>query len=393
MISVKEANDILRKHKLMLSTEVVLLHDCNGRVSAQTMVAPFDVPMFDKSMMDGYAFRYEDFDQQNIIRVQYGVQAGTTSLTSLEKGEAARIFTGAPIPANADTVVPQEDVIVENGCLLFEKPVVRGGNIAKQGSQTPKGSVILESGIKLTPEYIGFLATFGISQCIVYALPKIGIISTGKELIPPGQTLAHHQIYDSNSVFLKVALKELGIHPVFAVWADDEKEDLKAVLEEKIPQVDVLICTGGVSVGDYDFVKPVLEEAGAEILLYKVRQKPGKPLLVARVSDTMIFALPGNPGSVVACYHVYLKPFLLSQFGHAGQEDKNYAFLSQPYTKKAGLTHFVKAYLHGDHVDILPNQMSYQMDAYAKANAFAVLDEEQEIFSYDQKVEVIKFRI
>ena len=391
MISVSEAKEILHKQTLKRGKEILPLKQSHNRISAEDVYAPFDVPLFDKSMMDGYAIKFDDISLVKELSVKSEVQAGSLTLSELRNGEAARIFTGAPIPEGADTVIPQEEVNIGDGIITLNKFVEKGANIAKQGTQTQKGSLILANGTKLTPEYIGFLATFGIHELKVYTLPKLGIITTGKELIPIGQPLLSYQTYDSNSVFLTVALEDLGLIPEFVIWEDDHKQQLKTLVEQKLKEVDVLIFTGGVSVGDYDFVKPVLEEIGVEELFYKVKQKPGKPIYAGKIDNTIIFGLPGNPGSVVACYHVYVKPFLKSHMFGDKNEVTHKSILKNEYSKKQGLTHFVKAYAEGNTIEILTNQMSYQMDAYTKANAFALLEEDQEIFMAGQEINLINF--
>lgn len=392
MISVNQALERIEKITKTMEPQFLPLIDCFHLVSAEDVFASFDVPSFDNSAMDGYAFRFEDFKNDEILKINNEIQAGASTLIPLKKMEVARIFTGAPIPENADTVIPQENVRVENGILKIDKEVKQGENIRLKGTQTRKGDLVLAKGTFITPEYMGFLATLGIPRLLVYTKPKIGIIVTGKELVPLDKKLEINQIYESNSVFLTATLQELDLKPEFTIWVDDDKETLKNVVQEKINSVDVLIFTGGISVGDYDFVKPVLEELGTHEIFYKVKQKPGKPLFFGTLNDTTIFALPGNPSAVVVCYHAYIKPFLKQKMGHQNFQKKHFGILINSYSKKAGLTHFVKAFVENNKVEILTNQLSYQMDTYRKANAIAVLKEEQEDFLMGEKIEIIPFR-
>ena len=167
---------------------------------------------------------------------------------------------------------------------------------------------------------------------------------------------------------------------------------MKNAIQENVEKVDVLIFTGGISVGDYDFLKPVLDDLDVQESFYRVKQKPGKPLFFGTLNNTEIFALPGNPSAVVMCFHVYLKPFIKEKMGIESFTKKEFGILMNEYIKKSGLTHFVKAFVENNKVEILNNQLSYQMDAYTKANAFAILPENQEHFQIGDKVEVIKFR-
>ena len=392
MTTHQSAIEVLKNKSKHRKTEILPLANCLHLVSADDVFAPINVPSFDNAAMDGYVFRFEDFLNELNLQIINEIQAGTDALLPLKKGEAARIFTGAPIPENGDTVIPQEDVLVENGMLKFQKKVNKNANVRQKGTQTQKGTLILKKNTKITAEYIGFLATFGIAELEVFAPPKIGIITTGKELIKAGNSLENYQIYDSNSVFLTAAFEEIGLKLSFSIWVDDNKNELKNAIQENVEKVDVLIFTGGISVGDYDFLKPVLDDLDVQESFYRVKQKPGKPLFFGTLNNTEIFALPGNPSAVVMCFHVYLKPFIKEKMGIESFTKKEFGILMNEYIKKSGLTHFVKAFVENNKVEILNNQLSYQMDAYTKANAFAILTENQEYFQIGDKVEVIKFR-
>ncbi len=392
MTTHQSAIEVLKNKSKHRKTEILPLAKCLHLVSADEVFAPINVPSFDNAAMDGYVFRFEDFLNELNLQIINEIQAGTDALLPLKKGEAARIFTGAPIPENGDTVIPQEDVLVENGMLKFQKKVNKNANVRQKGTQTQKGTLILKKNTKITAEYIGFLATFGIAELEVFAPPKIGIITTGKELVKAGNSLENYQIYDSNSVFLTAAFEEIGLKLSFSIWVDDNKNELKNAIQENVEKVDVLIFTGGISVGDYDFLKPVLDDLDVQESFYRVKQKPGKPLFFGTLNNTEIFALPGNPSAVVMCFHVYLKPFIKEKMGIESFTKKEFGILMNEYIKKSGLTHFVKAFVENNKVEILNNQLSYQMDAYTKANAFAILTENQEYFQIGDKVEVIKFR-
>ena len=392
MTTHQSAIEVLKNKSKHRKTEILPLANCLHLVSADDVFAPINVPSFDNAAMDGYVFRFEDFLNELNLQIINEIQAGTDALLPLKKGEAARIFTGAPIPENGDTVIPQEDVLVENGMLKFQKKVNKNAHVRQKGTQTQKGTLILKKNTKITAEYIGFLATFGIAELEVFAPPKIGIITTGKELVKAGNSLENYQIYDSNSVFLTAAFEEIGLKLSFSIWVDDNKNELKNAIQENVEKVDVLIFTGGISVGDYDFLKPVLDDLDVQESFYRVKQKPGKPLFFGTLNNTEIFALPGNPSAVVMCFHVYLKPFIKEKMGIESFTKKEFGILMNEYIKKSGLTHFVKAFVENNKVEILNNQLSYQMDAYTKANAFAILTENQEYFQIGDKVEVIKFR-
>src|SRR5690606_26601905 len=222
MITVHQVLQVLEEKAKTLNPVSLPILDCLGLVAAQKIMAPGDVPGFDNSAMDGYAFCFEDFQNNIPLKINYTIVAGTSELPILKKGEAARIFTGSPIPAGADTVIQQEICEIFDGELFFTKEINQGTNIRKQGTQTPKGSCILEKGSLLTAEYIGFLATFGISEIKVYPKPRVGIIVTGKELMPAGKHLKPGQIYDSNSVTLQAVLKKMNVEIAYVLRVGDQ---------------------------------------------------------------------------------------------------------------------------------------------------------------------------
>src|SRR5690606_20821630 len=391
MITVQQAFQIIEDKVKTLPPITLPLLDCLELTAAESLTAPIDVPVFDNSAMDGYAFRFEDFLNNIPLKINYTIEAGNSESVVLKQGEAARIFTGAPIPVGADTVVQQEICRIDNGLLSFTKEIKKGSNIRARGTQTKKGSPVLEVVSFLTAEYISFLATLGISEIKVYPKPKVGIIVTGNELAQPGRILDAGQIYESNSITLKALLRKMNIETVFTEQISDNKEFLSDFVQSHAGKVDVLLFTGGISVGDYDFVKPVLEQLNAEEFFYKVRQKPGKPLYFGALGKTFVWGLPGNPGSVLTCFHIYVKPFLNAMAGQKTIKKKQYGILITPYHKKPGLTQFVKAYMEDHKIKILDSQLSYQMDSFSKANGYAVLKEEQENFQAGEKLEFIFF--
>lgn len=391
MISVKQALEIIGSQAKPLSAKILPLQECLGLVASTSVIAPIAVPLFDNSAMDGYAFRFEDYENKKSISIVSEIQAGADTVHELPPSSCSRIFTGAPIPIGADTVIPQEDISIQNQILVFNKEISPGAHIRKKGSQTQKGTQILKAGTKLNASYLAFLATFGISHLEVFPKPKIGILVTGKELKPIGSTLAQHQIYESNSIALSLALKEMDITPEFSLWVDDDPEQLFQLLKKHVSEVDILLITGGISVGKYDYVRAVLNQFRVEEFFYKVKQKPGKPLYFGLLNTTAIFGLPGNPAAVLTCFYRYVKYFLTQKMSLNTHKSTQYGILISDYEKKAGLTHFVKAVVQNHKVHILPHQLSYQMDAFAQANAFAVLPENQEVFIKGEKVEIIPF--
>ncbi|RZK91196.1 MAG: molybdopterin molybdenumtransferase MoeA, partial [Pedobacter sp.] len=277
MISVNEAKELITKHVSPLAAIRVNLNQAFGLVLSEDINATCDIPAFRQSSMDGYAVRFEE--EITELTIVGEMAAGSANETTINQGEAYRIFTGAPLPKGADTVVMQEKVAVINGKLIINDTNLKKGlNAREKGSEISTGNLAMSKGSQLTPAAIGFLAGIGIAEVSVIPQPKIAIILTGNELQKPGQPLAFGQVYESNSYALKAALKQAGIEHIEIFEARDELEILTETLALALQASDVVLLTGGVSVGDYDFVIKAAERCGVQQIFHKVKQKPGKPL-------------------------------------------------------------------------------------------------------------------
>ncbi|MCL1936781.1 MAG: molybdopterin molybdotransferase MoeA [Candidatus Azobacteroides sp.] len=392
-ITIQEAETIIKKEIFQMPTVEKPLSEALHYYTAKPVYAPIDVPPFDNSAMDGYAFAYQDYVDKKEIKVRHTIQAGDTRLPILQLGEAARIFTGAMIPEGADTVVMQENTKEENGILHIEEPAFdKGQNIRPKGSQSKKGDLILPENILINPGTIGMLAGFGINKVDVFSFPKVGIIITGNELIEAGKPLKEGQIYESNAITLQSALREQGIEAQPPIRVQDDREATFQSIKKSLETADVLLITGGISVGEYDFVKESLEKSGVEELFYKVRQKPGKPLFFGKKKNRFVFALPGNPAPVLVCFYRYVLPFLEGLKGNPSPfENKIIARLSDDYNKKNELTNLLKGLLGRDGtVTVLPNQESYKMDAFVQANCLVEISGEKRKVVKNEKVIVWK---
>ena len=381
-------------------SRTIILKEINGRpfiekriedalhdYSAKRVYAPIDVPNFTNSAMDGYALSYQDIEDDKEIEVIYTIQAGQTELPILKSGEAARIFTGAMIPAGADMVVMQEKVKVENNILhLQEGNYNKGDNIRLQGSQAKIGDILIAENTRITPASIGMLAGFGIEKITVFLPPKVGIIVTGNELVPAGNPLKKGQIYESNSLTLRSALKELGIETQFIVKISDDQDETFCEIKKRLTEVDILLLTGGISVGDYDFVKDSLEKVEITQLFYKLQQKPGKPLYFGKRNNHYVFALPGNPASVLTCFYQYVSPFIKGLKGEKNIfKDYEEVSLSKEYDKKNKLTNFLKGYLENGIVTVLSSQESYKMNSFSTANCIVEITGDKRIVAKGEK--------
>lgn len=388
MISVNQAKNILKATVSAGEIKHLPLSKTLDLIAAEDITSPLEVPSFDNSAMDGYAINWEDnLDTWEITDV---IAAGNGKQHQLQYGKAGRIFTGAPLPKGSDTVIPQEFVHREGNRIRIEKgKFQKGSNVRLKGAQTKIGEVILKKGSQVSPGTIGLLASVGISEVPVFAPPKVAIIITGNELQAPGNPLAFGQIYNSNGPVLESYLNKLGVQDILSYQAEDEPEATQKIIEEALTKADLVLLTGGISVGDYDFVKNGLENAGVKELFYKIRQKPGKPLYAGKKGRKMVFALPGNPSSVITCFNQYVRPSLLQWLGHTSAWSAHEVLpISNDFIRKAGLTYFLKAKVEHGVVHILNGQESFNLISFGSANCLAEIPEEIDQLKAGEKIGV-----
>ncbi len=377
-VAVQEAKEILQGLSLAGGKLQLPLQKALGYWIASPIHAPMQVPSFDNSGMDGYAFSWEDGgDSRQLAQV---VQAGTFPDFTLQPGTAVRIFTGAPVPKGADTIVQQEWVRVEGDRLFFDiGKLTQGMNLRRVGSQCEQGQLILPEGTRITPGTLGLLASLGVEEVSVFAAPHVSIILTGDEVVEVGQALQPGQIYNANGPALLGYLSQLGISTVKVYKVKDDPNEVIRVIGEALAFSDVLLLTGGISVGDFDFVKEGLAENGVETLFYKVKQKPGKPLLAGIKGSKLVFALPGNPASVLTCFMQYVKPSLGQWMGNpaAWEQARSYP-LATNWEKQVKLTVFLKARLGAGVVEVLPAQESFNLLSFGSADGLIEIREDQQ---------------
>jgi molybdopterin molybdotransferase len=283
----------------------------------------------------------------------------------------------------------QEKTVFENGELrVLDKLLKQGGNVRNKGAEIKLGSLAMEKGSVLIPGAVGFLAGIGLTEVSVYPRPSISIIVTGRELQKPGNELHFGQVYESNSYSLRAALQQTQITDVKVFDSDDELGILKSVLEKALESSDVVLLTGGVSVGDYDFVLEACALCGVEKLFHKVKQKPGKPLFFGKKHAKLIFGLPGNPSSVLTCFYEYVLPALEAMSCGKSRTKIVQAPLTGSYSKTSGLTHFLKGHYENGHVSPLSAQESFRLSSFARANCLICLDEDRTEYKDGEVVEV-----
>lgn len=348
---LEEAQRTVLEATRPLGIEKVGLLEALGRVLGEDIIAPRDNPPWDNSAMDGFAVRWEDIKQDYaitkpvVLKVIEEVPAGTLATKTLGPGEAIRIMTGAQIPKGADTVVKVEDTEATAESVKIFKEVERGGNIRPQGEDVKKGDCIIAKGTQIRPAEAGMLAILAKSFVAVYQRPRVAILSTGDELVDLDERLEEDKIVNSNSYGIAAAVQEAGGIPILLGIAKDQPSALK----EKIAQgltADLLVLSGGVSMGDYDFTREVFKELGAEMNFWQLAIRPGQPLAFGKIQNKLAFGLPGNPVSSMVTFEQLVRPALLKMSGHRSYgRPVVQAVFQEKFSKRPDRRHFLRGIL------------------------------------------------
>lgn len=387
MISVEEALKIIDQTVSIGPITSLPLNEALGYTLASDVLSPINMPPFQQSAMDGYAVCSNG---GNTFKLIDEVKAGDGHEPSLQPGEAIRIFTGAPVPTSADTVIRQEDTQVENDHLTVTSFPAKGANIRPKAEQIQEGQIALKKGHRINEASIGYLATLGITFVDVYHKPIVSILITGNELVDPGQELQYGQIYESNAPMLVAALKKVGFDRVSIYRVRDDYDSTKSQLEEILSASDLVICSGGISVGDYDYVGKALRELGVNEVFYKVKQKPGKPLFFGTRDKKLVFALPGNPAAALSCFYVYVTKAIALIMGNEKEfVARTTKRISADYLRKGDRAQFLKARIKGDEVQVLEGQSSAMLNTFALANALVYVPAEVSTYKQGDEVETI----
>lgn len=383
MLSVSKALNKILVRTLVTQTKQVLLKDAYGCVLSQDLSSPMELPQFDNSAVDGYAV-HEDTESKDQIqyRLQGELPAGKTARQDLKPGHAMRIFTGAPVPWGTYSVCMQEDAFDVNGTVSFSKLPDKDKNIRMCGEDVRIGDKLLSHGTKLEPQHLALLASVGCGYVPVHEKPKVAILATGSELIPTGRKLKKGKIYDSNTTLLRSCVQKSLAEACVLPTVGDNIAKLKQFLRVGLKK-DVLIVSGGVSVGKYDYVKETLKSLGVQKVFWKVAMKPGKPLFFGMKNGTLVFGLPGNPVSAFITFEKFVRPALLKMQNQSIPKSESiHAKLTHDYQNGARY-HFVRGlvtYKQGEcYVTPLRGQGSHMVGSLGKANALMELEANQSV--------------
>jgi molybdopterin molybdotransferase len=367
MLSMEDAWKILSGWPLQTKEEEIELSGCSGRVLSQDVVSSVDMPPFDRSAMDGYAISSTDNSEK--LRIIETLAAGDLPEMPLHPGECSRIMTGAMLPTGADRVVKREVTTEEEGFMRLtgEDP---NDNIRRRGEDLCKGSAILRKGSLIRPQEAALLASAGLNRVYVCKKPVVGIITTGSELMEPGKSLRPGQIYNSNAVSIASQIQGMGAESRLFGTVPDEEEAIRSAIESLLPSCDLIILSGGVSAGDYDFVPGVLRSLGVILHFEKVAVQPGMPTVFGTRGEKCFFGLPGNPVSTFVIFEIFIKPFLFRMMGHEWTPLVFRAVMEEPYRRKnAERAAFIPVLYRDGAVSLLSYHGSAHLLALSCANA------------------------
>ncbi|MGB2956750.1 MAG: gephyrin-like molybdotransferase Glp [Anaerolineales bacterium] len=371
MISVEEAEQILTAIPVEPAIEEVSIHVALNRILAQDIESKIEMPPFDKSAMDGFAIASSDESEQfQIVEI---IPAGTFPIQHLKKGECAKIMTGGVIPKGADRVIKKEVTIEKNGFMKLtgDDP---NRNICFKGEDVRVGDVVLKRGVKIRAAELGLIASLGLEKLNLYRKPVVGILATGSELVDPGRPLSPGKIYDSNSYSLAAQVKEMGAIARSAGIVSDSKKNIKERIDELLISCDLVLLSGGVSMGDFDYVPSILKELGFFLHFQSVSIKPGKPSVFASRGMDVIFGVPGNPVSTFVIFEIFIKPLLFHMMGHKYVPNILPGILESGLSRKnAERSAFFPVCFNRGSVQPLSYHGSAHIHALTRANALAYM--------------------
>lgn len=386
MVSVSSALSIINQHVAVLKPVMMPLGHSLGFVLAEDIFAPISLPPFRQSAMDGYALRHGDLTDYELIGE---CKAGDFKEYELVENQAVRIFTGARVPDQADTVIIQENIKKEGSRIQIRQAPKPFSNIRPMGEQVKKGELIAKKGTRINAALIGFLAGFGLEEVLVISKPKIKLIVTGNELQGPGKPLKPGAVYETNGITIQNILVENGFSVGSLVYVMDDKRAIEEAISNAL-EYDLVLISGGISVGDYDFVKAGLESNRVEEKFYKINQKPAKPVWFGKKEESLVFALPGNPASLLICMLVYVIPAVRKMVSGKDLElNFKKGILNGQVENPTHKSLFLLGIEEDGIVEILGKQASGMLVSFAESNALVFVDESIERIEFGGKVRFI----
>jgi molybdopterin molybdotransferase len=386
--------DVAARHRL--EAESLALPRCHGRVLAEDVDAPTALPLFDNSAMDGFALRHADLKGENtVLRLAGERFAGIANDLSVQPGECVRITTGAPLPPGSDTVAIKENCRVDGVAVTIQTAPSPGANVRREGEDVRRGDRVLRSGELLTPARVSLAASLGIASLRVSRKPTVAVFTTGDELVEPGMPLAAGQIYDSNRDLLMGLLRADGLEPTAWPRLPDDPKQVEIALRDAGCAFDLIITAGGVSAGEKDHLPGVIAEFG-ETHFWKVKMKPGMPLLFGSLDQARVLGLPGNPVSVLATYLTFGRALIDGLQGRAEPRPGWHAQLVAPLDKPHARREFIRGRVFSGpngvlHADPNPATGSHRLRAAADSNALLVVPEGPQHLAAGEVVEILPF--
>lgn len=400
MVSVEQAKEIILNNTEVLDKIVINFPDIDGYVLAEDIRSNMNIPYFTNSAMDGFALSAQSTVNASnaapvTLLIKATVKAGDNTDLSIKNGECVKIMTGAPIPEGADTVLRIEDAEIVGDSLVVRKKLPGNRDIRHCGEEVSIGDTALNSGTVVGPASKGFIAQLEIKSIRVYRKPSVGIVVTGEELVGAGEDLLPGKIVDTNSVALESACRADGTDQIYVERARDIKGDIKEKINSILELTDCVIVTGGVSVGEYDYVKEIFSDLEVRELFWKISQKPGGPMYFGTKGKKMVFGLPGNPASSLVCYYEYIRPALLKMMGRNDIHlDVILAELTEDLHTRPGKTRFIRGLLlekEGKYYARSSGpQGSHMLKSFSNSNCLIVFPASGEYMKKGQIVKVHK---
>ncbi|MCZ2856593.1 MAG: molybdopterin-binding protein [Candidatus Bathyarchaeota archaeon] len=400
LVSLDEAKQIIARNFSLepVGKENLQLKQVYNRILAEDIVAPLDVPPFNRSTVDGYAVKAEDTfgadeDRPLALKLCGQVRVGESPKVSIEKGTTAEIVTGAPLPEGADAVVMYEDTVQRENTVSVHASVSKGENVMKAGSDIHKGETVLRNRRMLGSYEIGVLAALGVIDVKVYKRPRVAILSTGAEVVEPGEPLPTGKIYDINAYALSAAVIECGGEPINLGIVEDESQKMETTLKKALSMADSVITSGGVSVGPTDIIPEILDKLGKPgVIINGIAMKPGKPTTIALVNGKPVFSLPGHPTSALLIFQLLVRPVIVSMAKRPAEEPRTVKAITRTKLFAArGRRTFVTVYLTKNKSDRfiaahVPLGLSGAITTLSKADGFIEIPETQQFIDEGEEV-------